>query len=200
MRVWAIVFASLSLAWAGAWSLPADAQVFLTAADGTIVGIGTSSGGTTFELDLLDGFEGEARLLVVGGDVDPQVLDVLVLGGVVYVGDVDLAVTVRSAGFVDVSIGASDPPAASNRPAAPPGNDVADQVRGDPGDANEPRERAREGVPGPNENANERAEDRGEGPADERANEAADDAPRNDDARDEAPNDRSPPDAAPARP
>lgn len=196
MRVWAIVCASIALAWAGAWNLPADAQVFLTASDGTIVGIGTSSGGTSFELDLLDGFEGVARLLVVGGDVGPQVLEVLVLAGVVYVDEVDLVDVARDTGFVDVSIGASDPPAASNRPSARPGNDVADQVRSDPGDANGPRESAREGVPGPNENANERAEERG----DERADEAADDAPRNDDARDEAPGDPSPPAAAPARP
>ncbi len=172
MRILAVVCASIALAWASAWSLPADAQVFLTAADGTIVGVGTSSGGTVFELDLLAGFEGEVRLLVIGAGADPQVVDAMVIAGIVYVDDVDLAVVVRTAGFVDVSVEASG---SAGGPSGSPrgrGLGVADQVRSGPGNANGPREE----TPGPNERANERAQERADEKAEDRAN---DDPPAN---------------------
>ncbi len=183
MRILAVVCASLALAWASAWSLPADAQVFLTAADGTIVGVGTSSGGTVFELDLLVGFEGEARLLVIGVGADPQVVDARVVGGIVYVDDIDLAVVVRTAGFVDVTVEASGSPGGPSGSPPGRGNGVADQVRSSRENANGPRE----GTPGPNERANERAQER----ADERAEDRADD---------DSPADPSPPRPEPRRP
>jgi len=123
----------LALAFAGAWTMPSDAQVVLTAEDGTIVGVGQAFGGSLFELELLAGFEGPARLLIVQLTGDALLFDAVVRDGVVLVDAstapdregpidpvdlVDLAQVLEASGFVTLTIGARDPGAAGRASAA----------------------------------------------------------------------------------
>ena len=133
----------LALSIAGAWTMPSDAQVVLTAEDGTIVGVGHAYDGTHFDLELLAGFEGPARLLIVQPTGDALTFDALVRGDVVLVdtatdpgrvgpvdaaGLVDLTQLLEASGFVALAIGARD--------AGAPGRTTASGARaGSPADA-----------------------------------------------------------------
>jgi hypothetical protein len=76
--VWLIAL-TWSVAVASSPVLPPDAEVFLTTEVGTIVGVGTTTGAGAFEIRILQGFSGPARLTVVApGAV--SVLDVVVRG------------------------------------------------------------------------------------------------------------------------
>jgi len=151
----------LTLAAAGAWTMPSDAQLVLTAEDGTIVGVGQAYGGTHFELELLAGFEGAARLLIVlpAGDAllfaavvidDAVFVDVLDAAARVGAGDpadfVDLTLVLDASGFAAFAIGA--------RAAGAAGRTTAAGARdGSPGDARPDTD----GGGGPADRANERA-------------------------------------------
>jgi len=81
MRTWIVWLVALtwSLAVAASPVFPPDAEVFLTAEGGTIVGVGRIVDGRAFELRILRGFSGAARLTLVSpGDV--SVYDVVVRG------------------------------------------------------------------------------------------------------------------------
>lgn len=162
----------LALAFAGAWTMPSDAQVVLTAEDGTIVGVGQASGGTHFELELLTGFDGPARLLVVQLTGDALLFDAFVRDDVVLVDAatapdrsgpsdpadlVDLALLLEASGFVAFAIGARDDGA--------PGRATAARARdGSPADGRS----AGDDIGGLDDRAADRARDAVEG---------ADDAP-----------------------
>jgi hypothetical protein len=76
--VWLIAL-TWSVAIASSPVLPPDAEIFLTTEVGTIVGVGTTTGGGAFEIRILEGFSGPARLtLVAPGAV--SVFDVVVRG------------------------------------------------------------------------------------------------------------------------
>jgi hypothetical protein len=101
-----LVAAALSLA--AAVSLPSDATMFVTDGDGTIVGIGRTVSGETFELELLIGFEGFARLTVVTPAGEVVSFEVLIAGGVAYVDLVDLGALALEAGFTAAQVTAVD--------------------------------------------------------------------------------------------
>jgi hypothetical protein len=76
--VWLIAL-TWSVAVASSPVLPPDAEIFLTTEVGTIVGVGTTTGRGAFEIRILEGFSGPARLtLVAPGAV--SVFDVVVRG------------------------------------------------------------------------------------------------------------------------
>ncbi len=155
----------LAIAFAGAWTMPSDAQLVLTAEDGTIVGVGQAYDGTRFELELLSGFEGPARLLIVQLTGDALLLAAVVRGDIVLVDVseatdgvgpidpvdlVDLALVLEASGFVTLTIGPRDDgaqgraTAASARDGSPAdGRSDADVTPNDRAD-----ERAREAVEG----------------------------------------------------
>lgn len=147
----------LALAFAGAWTMPSDAQVVLTAEDGTIVGVGQAYGGTHFELELLAGFEGPARLLIVQLAGDPLLFDAVVRDDIVFVDAssvpdrftsldpadlVDLAHVLEASGFVTLAIGARDPGAAGRATAAGAREAAPADPRSGTDDAGGPDERA----------------------------------------------------------
>jgi hypothetical protein len=101
-----LIAAALSLA--AAVSLPSDATMFVTDGDGTIVGIGRTVSGETFELELLIGFEGFARLTVVTPAGEVVSFEVLIAGGVAYVDLVDLGALALEAGFTAAQVTAVD--------------------------------------------------------------------------------------------
>jgi hypothetical protein len=79
----------LVLAWAGATEAPeavsarltgGDGDIIVTDARGVIVGVGRVVAGASFELRLLDGFVGPARLTLLRPDGATEVLDVVVDG------------------------------------------------------------------------------------------------------------------------
>jgi hypothetical protein len=81
MRTWIVWLIALTWSAAVAASplFPPDAEVFLTAESGTIVGVGRISGGRSFEIRVLWDFSGPARFtLVAPGEV--SVFDVWVRG------------------------------------------------------------------------------------------------------------------------
>jgi hypothetical protein len=81
MRAWIVWLIALTWSSAVAASplFPPDAEVFLTAESGTIVGVGSFTAGRTFEIRILRDFSGPARLtLVARGEV--SVVDVVVRG------------------------------------------------------------------------------------------------------------------------
>lgn len=81
MRAWIVWLIALTWSAAVAASplFPPDAEVFLTAESGTIVGVGSFTAGRTFEVRILRDFSGPARLtLVARGEV--SVVDVVVRG------------------------------------------------------------------------------------------------------------------------
>ncbi|MFO8149626.1 MAG: hypothetical protein R6T93_04990 [Trueperaceae bacterium] len=81
MRTWIVWLIALtwSAAVASSSLFPPDAEVFLTVERGTIVGVGKITGGSVFEIQILQGFSGPARLtLVAPGEV--SVFDVVVRG------------------------------------------------------------------------------------------------------------------------
>lgn len=81
MGTWTVWLIALvwSVAVAASPVLPPDTEVFLTTEIGTIVGIGTTNGSGAFEIRILEGFSGPARLtLVAPGAV--SVFDVVVRG------------------------------------------------------------------------------------------------------------------------
>jgi hypothetical protein len=151
----------LALAFAGAWSMPSDAQLVLTADDGTIVGVGHAETGTHFEFELLAGFEGPARLLIVEPTGDALLFDAFVSGGAVFVDVsddtgrvdpidpadmVDLALVLEASGFVAFAIVA--------REAGADGRAVAASARdGSPADARPDMD----ALGGPDDRASERA-------------------------------------------
>jgi hypothetical protein len=76
--VWLIAL-TWSVAVASSPVLPPNTDVFLTTEVGTIVGVGTATGSGAFEIRILEGFSGPARLtLVAPGAV--SVFDVMVRG------------------------------------------------------------------------------------------------------------------------
>jgi hypothetical protein len=86
--VW-IIALTWSLAVASPLAMPTNADVFLTTERGTIVGVGRISEGRAFEIRILQGFSGPARLtLVAPGDV--SVVDVVVRGRDLQLPDGDL--------------------------------------------------------------------------------------------------------------
>ena len=81
MGTWTVWLIALmwSVAVAASPVPPPDTEVFLTTEVGTIVGVGTATGSGVFEIRILEGFSGPARLtLVAPGAV--SVFDVLVRG------------------------------------------------------------------------------------------------------------------------
>ncbi|MFU8889641.1 MAG: hypothetical protein ACNA8N_13690 [Trueperaceae bacterium] len=81
MRTWFVWLVALawSLALASPPVIPLDAEVFLTAERGTIVGFGRITAGQSFEIRVLQGFSGPAQLAFVApGEV--SVIDVVVRG------------------------------------------------------------------------------------------------------------------------
>jgi len=116
---------ALLLTWAvAAAPLPADATAFVTDAEGTIVGIGRTLAGETFELRLLIGFDGPAQLIFVTAAGEVVVLRIMVVDGVAYVDRLDLRVLAFEAGFHDVRVvaaaaladgGAPDPRSTAGR-------------------------------------------------------------------------------------
>jgi hypothetical protein len=81
MSTWIVWLIALtwSVAVASSPVLPPDAEIFLTTEVGTIVGVGTTTGSGAFEIRILEGFSGPARLtLVAPGAV--SVFDVVVRG------------------------------------------------------------------------------------------------------------------------
>ena len=101
MRLLIALCIALVLSSTAALSLPSDADIFVTTDDGTIVGIGKTVGGVEFELELLAGFAGFGRLLMVTPGGDTHAFDVMVRDGSLFVDLVDLADIVREAGFRD---------------------------------------------------------------------------------------------------
>ena len=88
MRTWTVWLIALtwSVAVAAPPLLPPDAELFLTAESGTIVGVGTISDGQSLEIRVLQGFSGPARItLVAPGEV--SVFDVWVRGPVPWPAD-----------------------------------------------------------------------------------------------------------------
>lgn len=71
-------------------SLPPDARLMITDPRGVIVGVGHITGGTAFEMTLLTGFEGRARLTLLLDDGRTEAFEVVVVEGTVRVDGVDL--------------------------------------------------------------------------------------------------------------
>lgn len=96
MRAWIVWLIALTWPAAVAASplFPPDAEVFLTAESGTIVGVGSFTAGRTFEIRILRDFSGPARLtLVARGEV--SVVDVVVRGPGPRLPDGDIPVPER---------------------------------------------------------------------------------------------------------
>jgi hypothetical protein len=149
---------ALVLSWAAAADAPeavaarligVDGDVIVTDARGVIVGVGRVVAGASFELRVLEGFVGPARLTVLRPDGATEVLDVLVDGRVLVEGFDLLELLAERVEAFTVEVGGvayraaerrgTDAGAAAGggpRPAEPPGN------AGPPGPPDAP------GVPG----------------------------------------------------
>ncbi len=123
MRTWLVWLVALawSVAVASSPVFPPNAEVFLTADSGTIVGVGKVTDGRVFEIRILQGFSGPARLtLVAVGEV--SVLDIVVRGRTPQLADGDLLLpdgsslfaSLRSGG-VAVAVVWSEAPVADDR-------------------------------------------------------------------------------------
>jgi hypothetical protein len=140
-----------------------DAAVILTSERGTIVGVGRVSGGRAFEIRILQGFSGPARLTIVArGEV--SVIDVVVRGRGLQLPDGDLLLSdgtsvlaaLRMGGVV-ITVVWSEVPSAGDRAPGILGSSASDQgleksdPRADEGgnpNAGEPNPRSGEDNPG----------------------------------------------------
>lgn len=125
---------------AQAFEFPPDAEFIVTDANGLIVGLGRSVGGTAVAMEVLSGFEGPAQLTLFLPDGTTRAIAVAIEGGVVAIAGVDLRELLARV-FQDVALrfvatpggasnGASrgigpdgDPPGLDRRPEDPPGLD-----------------------------------------------------------------------------
>lgn len=182
MRTLITLCIALFVSFTAAISLPSDADIVVTANDGTIVGIGKTAGAVTFELELLAGFEGFASLLIITPGGETHAFEVMISGGSLFVDLVDLADIVREAGFTDHRVFADDVSARPDVTGRPDGVGGADA-------AADAAEVAHDGMGNASETAHEHA---GDAP-----NDAAHDGAGNaEDARDNA----ADPDDLPAPP
>ena len=112
---------------------PANADVFLTSERGTIVGVGRITEGRTFEIRILQGFSGPARLtLVAPGEV--SVVDVVVRGRDPQLPDGDLLLSDGTSVFGSLRLGGvviavvwSDAPAPGDRAPGILGSNASEQ-------------------------------------------------------------------------
>jgi hypothetical protein len=135
MRPWIVglIALTLSLAVASPLAMPTNADVFLTSERGTIVGVGRIAEGRAFELRILQGFSGPARLtLVAPGDVsvrevvvrgrDPQLPD----GDLLLLDGTSVLAALRMGGVV-ITVVWSEAPAAGAREPGILGSNASDQ-------------------------------------------------------------------------
>jgi len=104
MRRFLAIVITLSLGVAGAFDVPGDASVVLTSPHGVVVGVGALERGERLSLDLLPGFRGPARLLLVAADGRVTVLEASVGDETVTVDGVDLLALLAQAGFRDLTV------------------------------------------------------------------------------------------------
>jgi hypothetical protein len=112
---------------------PPNAAVFLTSERGTIVGVGTITEGRTFEVRILQGFSGPARLtLVAPGEV--SVINVVVRGREPLMPDGDLLLSDGTSVFASLRLGGvvivvvwSEAPAGGDRAPGILGSDASEQ-------------------------------------------------------------------------
>lgn len=112
---------------------PPDADVFLTSERGTIVGVGRITEGRTFEIRILQGFSGPARLtLVAPGEV--SVVDIVVRGRDPQTPDGDLLLSDGASVFASLRLGGvviavvwSEAPAAGFRAPGILGSNASEQ-------------------------------------------------------------------------
>jgi hypothetical protein len=124
---------------AHAFEFPPDAEFIVTDAQGVIVAIGRTVGGTSASVEVLSGFEGPARLTLFTADGSTRAIDVAIENGVVAIEGIDLRVLLAET-FADVTVrfvaepgasadppggepGGGDPPGQDRRPEEPPGQD-----------------------------------------------------------------------------
>jgi len=144
MRPWIVWIIALtwSLAVASALAIPPDAaasvfppdaDVFLTSELGTIVGVGRIADGRAFEIRILQGFSGPARLtLVAPGEV--SVVDVVVRGRDPQLPDGDLLLSNGASVFASLRLGGvviavvwSEAPASGDRAPGILGSNASEQ-------------------------------------------------------------------------
>jgi hypothetical protein len=104
MRNVVIVIVSLLLGIAAAIDVPADASVVITSEDGVVVGVGSLARGERLTLDLLEGFRGRARLLLVAAGGAVTVLVVDVVRDTLMVDGSDLLERLAELGFHELAI------------------------------------------------------------------------------------------------
>jgi hypothetical protein len=112
MRNVVIVIVSLLLGIAAAIDVPADASVVITSEDGLVVGVGSLARGERLTLDLLEGFRGRARLLLVAPGGAVTLLDVDIVDDILMVDGTNWLERLADVGFQELEITGDAPIAA----------------------------------------------------------------------------------------